>query len=102
MSYLKNPYYQHVKGKGKDSMHNMKVHRGSRGVVPFILTLSTRHRKAVSFMAKLLYPQGRKNPPTHQIKGWVHLQGNLDVLERRKIDFLCHESSSPQQRHYTN
>jgi len=46
-------------------------------------------------MTKLLYPQGRKNPPTHQIKGWVHLQGNLDVLERRKIYFLCHESSSP-------
>jgi hypothetical protein len=59
-----------VKGKGKVVLVNAMEAYGSRGIVPCILSLSTRWRWEVRFMPQPLYFKG-KNTSSPWIGGWI-------------------------------
>jgi len=70
-------------GKGKTEVvpvHTMKAYRGSGGTAPHILNLSAD-----------LSPV--KNPGAHWIGDWGGFRAGLDVMEIRKISYLCRDSN---------
>jgi hypothetical protein len=63
---------------------------GSGGIAPCILDLGTRWRWVVSFMPRLLSPQGRA-PGTYWIGDWVGPRVVLDMMVKREITSPCWE-----------
>jgi len=50
----------------------MKTQKGSRGIAPLILNLSTTQEGAVNFFPKLLYPQGKNTKLSIELEvGWA-------------------------------
>jgi hypothetical protein len=83
----------------------MKACRGGRSIAPFIYNLGIIWRLVVKFTFRPLYPRD-KTHDTHSIGSWVGFRGGLDVVEMRRIYFVCRLSkpgnSSWLPSHYTD
>lgn len=70
------------------TVHARKAYRSSRDKAPFIPNTGITWRWVVSITSRPLYPKG-KNPGNYWIGCWVGLIADLDVLDKRKISYLC-------------
>ena len=68
----------------------MKVYRGSRRIAPFIINLGSRWKWVVNFTPRPLYSLGNK-PRTRWMEEWMEDRAGVDVLEKRKISWLCRD-----------
>jgi hypothetical protein len=70
-----------------------------RVVAPFFLTFGTKWKWVASLKLRSLYPWG-KNLVTFRMKGCVNSSAGPDILEKRKISYLCRDSNLGSSRPY--